>query len=264
MRKRKHLAVALTIAGSDSGGGAGIQADLKTFAALRAHGVCAITCVTAQNPRAVLAAQPISARMLQRQLDAIGSEWRPRSAKTGMLYSAELVRVAAKFFRSGGAPSLVVDPVMVSTSGARLLEPRAVALLQSELFPLAALITPNLPEAEALLNKKLRGPEAMRSAAWQLQERFGCAVLLKGGHLRGASEAMDIFYDGTRELLLTAPRIRGIRAHGTGCVYSAAITAGLALGDSLQAAVVKAKGFISNALANGKYAGAHFVLDAKA
>ena len=158
-------------------------------------------------------------------------------------------------------PTLVVDPVMVATSGARLLKPSAIRALTEDLFPLAAIITPNLDEVEVLLGRKPRSPEEMRSAAEALWCRYGCAVLIKGGHLRGSREAMDIFFDGHDELLLTAPFIRGLHLHGTGCTYSAAITAQLALGRSLPEAVTRAKDFITQAIADSYRAAGHAVLN---
>jgi hydroxymethylpyrimidine/phosphomethylpyrimidine kinase len=260
--KQKHLRVALTIAGSDSGGGAGIQADLKTFAALGVHGVTAITCITAQNPKQVIGLEACGVRIIRAQLEAVFDELPPVAVKTGMLYSARIIKTVADFLRGcGGAPPLIVDPVMISTSGRRLLEARAVGSLCARLLPLATLITPNLQEAEMLLGKKLRSVEDMRVAAKTLHSRFGCSALVKGGHLRGLKEAVDIFCDGRQELLLSAPFIRGVRTHGTGCVYSAAITAYLTLGFSLPQAVTQAKKYITMAIAQSERVGAHHVLN---
>jgi hydroxymethylpyrimidine/phosphomethylpyrimidine kinase len=261
-RKGKQLPVALTIAGSDSGGGAGIQADLKTFASLGVHGASAITCVTAQNPKSVRGIEVCGVGIVRGQLEAVFDELPPAAVKTGMLCSARIIRTVADFFRGcRRAPPLIVDPVMISTSGRRLLESRAVGILCGELLPLAKLVTPNLVEAEILLGKKLKSVEDMREAAKQLQRRFGCAALLKGGHLRGLNEALDIFYDGRQELMLRAPFIRGLRTHGTGCTYSAAITAYLARGLSLVQAVQQAKEYITQAIARSQRAGTHDVLN---
>ncbi len=260
MRMRTPIPSALTIAGSDSGGGAGIQADLKTFAALGVHGTNAITCLTAQNPRKVLAIQPCSSAVLSKQLEAIFTELPPAAVKTGMLYSEALIRTVCDFLRPL-RPKLVVDPVMVSTSGARLLEPGAVRTLCSRLLPLAAVMTPNLDETEILTGRKLRSAEDLRGAARALHARFGCAALVKGGHLRGLKEAVDIFYDGRTELMLSAPFIRGTSTHGTGCTYSAAIAAYLARGLSLQLAVQRAKDFITNAIATSQRIAGHSVLN---
>ena len=253
--------VALTIAGSDSGGGAGIQADLKTFAAFGVHGASAISCLTAQNPRRVLAVESTPAKMLRQQIVAVFQELRPAAVKTGMLLSAENVRAVARFLKSRRRPSLVVDPVTVSTSGTRLLTPAGIRVLQERLLPLATLVTPNLPEAEILTGERIASVESMRAAARMIHTRFGCAALVKGGHLRGMPEAVDIFFDGRTELLLTAPFIKGVRTHGTGCTYSAAITAGLALGHDLPRAVGLAKNYITQAIAGGYRVGKHFTLN---
>jgi hydroxymethylpyrimidine/phosphomethylpyrimidine kinase len=259
--KIKSIPVALTIAGSDSGGGAGIQADLKTFAALGVHGTSAITCITAQNPRGVLGVQPCEPGMVRRQIEAVFAEWRPAAIKTGMLYSAEIICAVVALLKGAARPPLVVDPVMMATSGARLLKPAAISLLQSELLPLATLVTPNLAEAETLVARKLRSVEDMRRAAREIQGRSGCAVLVKGGHLRGSREAADIFFDGTDELLLTVPFVKGVSTHGTGCTCSAAIAGFLALGKPLPEAVVAAKEYITGAIARSQKAGRHSVLN---
>ena len=264
MTPRKKLPVALTIAGSDSGGGAGIQADLKTFAALGVHGTSAIACLTAQNPQRVLAVEPCSPKMLRQQIEAVFEELNPAAVKTGMLFSAENISVVANFFRNRqsaiGNRQLIVDPVMVSTSGAKLLEPAAIKILTEKLLPLAALVTPNLAEAEILAGQKIPNIEAMREAARGIYSRFGCAVLVKGGHLKNSTEAADIYFDGGTELLLSAPFIKGIRTHGTGCTYSAAICAALALGHDLPKAVQIGKKFIASAIANSYRIGNHFAL----
>ena len=261
---RKKLPVALTIAGSDSGGGAGIQADLKTFAALGVHGTSAITCLTAQNPKRVLAVEACSPKIVRQQIEAIFAELPPAAIKTGMLYSAEIIRTVARQFKSGldgVSPHLVVDPVMVSTSGALLLKSSALQALQKELLPLATLVTPNLDEAEILAGKKLRTPQDLRDAARIIRERFGCAVLVKGGHLKNSREAIDILFDGKNEWLLTAPFVRGVSTHGTGCTYSAAIAGYLALNYRLPDAVRCAKMFITEAIAQSQRAGNHSVLN---
>jgi hydroxymethylpyrimidine/phosphomethylpyrimidine kinase len=257
--------VALTIAGSDSGGGAGIQADLKTFAALGVHGTCAIACLTAQNPKRVLGVEACSPKMLRRQIEAVWEELKPAAVKTGMLFSAENIRVVAKFFQNSKRKTqnvkLIVDPVMMATSGARLLPPAAEKILQEKLLPLATLITPNLDEAEILAEQKISSPEDLRAAARKIQARFGGAVLAKGGHLKNCHTAMDIFYDGEIELLLSAPFIKNVSTHGTGCTYSAAITAALALGHDLPHAVEIGKNFITAAIAGSYRVGNHFALN---
>jgi hydroxymethylpyrimidine/phosphomethylpyrimidine kinase len=257
--------VALTIAGSDSGGGAGIQADLKTFAALGVHGACAIACLTAQNPKRVLGVEACSPKMLRRQIEAVWEELKPAAVKTGMLFSVENIRVVAKFFQNSKRETqnvkLIVDPVMIATSGARLLPPAAEKILKEKLLPLATLITPNLDEAEILAEQKISSPEDLRAAARKIQARFGGAVLAKGGHLKNCRTAMDIFYDGETELLLSAPFIKNVSTHGTGCTYSAAITAALALGHDLPHAVEIGKNFITAAIAGSYRVGHHFALN---
>ena len=252
--------VALAIAGSDSGGGAGIQADLKTFAALCVHGTSVITCLTAQNPRRVIAVEPCSSDIVRQQIEAVFEELRPAAVKTGMLYSAEIIRVVVDGFKNKQGIPLVVDPVMVSTSGAVLLKPSAAKTLQSQLLPLATLITPNLDETEILTGHKIASVEDMRQAARELQTQLGCAVLVKGGHLRGVRDAVDIFFDGRTELLLNAPFVRGVSTHGTGCTYSAAIAAALALGHDLPRAVEIGKYHVTAAISRSYRVGKHFAL----
>ncbi len=284
MIKRKKLPVAFTIAGSDSGGGAGIQADLKTFAALGVHGASAIACLTAQNPKRVLAIEPCSSKMLRQQIEAVFEELNPAAVKTGMLFSAENVSVVAEFFGNRqsaiGNRQLIVDPILISTSGAKLLEPSALKILTEKLLPLATLVTPNLAEAEILSGQKISSVEEMRAAARKIHSHFGCAVLLKGGHLdcgdtsplskRGhvralqtRHEAVDIFFDGKTELLLSAPFVKGVRTHGTGCTYSAAICAALALGHDLPQAIQIGKNFVTRAISESYRIGKHFALEFK-
>ena len=261
---RKTLPVALTIAGSDSGGGAGIQADLKTFAALGVHGTSAIACLTAQNPQRVLSVEPCSPKMLRQQIEAVLEELKPAAVKTGMLFSAENISVVVDFFQNSKLKTknlkLIIDPLMVSTSGTRLLKPGAVKKLQDQLLPLAALVTPNLSEAEILSGLPISSVENMRTAARKIHSQSGCAVLVKGGHLKNSSDATDIFFDGQTELLLSAPFVKGIRTHGTGCTYSAAICAALALGHDLPSAVQLGKNFITSAISNSYKIGNHFAL----
>ncbi len=255
------MPIALTVAGSDSGGGAGIQADLKTFASLGVHGTSVITCVTAQNPRRVSAVEPCSAEVVRDQLEAVFDELPPRAVKTGMLYSAPVIRAVAAFLASRRGPALVMDPVLVSTSGAPLLKPGALESLLRELLPLGGLLTPNRDEAELLTGLRLRSRQGLRDAARALHDRFGCAVLVKGGHLRRLPEAVDVFYDGRQELFLSAPFVRGVRTHGAGCSYSAAIVGYLARGLSLARAVCRAKEYITQAIAQSCVAAGHPVLN---
>jgi len=258
---RNHLPIALTIAGSDSGGGAGIQADLKTFAALGVHGTSAITCVTAQNSCGVTGIQPIRADLVRRQIEAVFAELKPAAVKTGMLFSTEIIRVVADFFAHGKRPPLVVDPVMVATSGAVLLKPSAIRVLKERLLPLAALVTPNLDETEILVGRKLRSLDDLQNAAREIHARFGCAALVKGGHLRNLAGAVDVFFDGHALRLLRARRVLGVATHGTGCTYSAAVTALFARGHKLPSAVELAKRHITHAIAQSQMAGRHPVLN---
>lgn len=259
MVKLKSIPAALTIAGSDSGGGAGVQADLKTFSAMGVHGLSAVTCLTAQNPSTVLDVQPTSPAMLRRQLDAIVAAFAPRAMKTGMLFSRRLIDVVICFAEEHRKIPLIVDPVMVATSGAILLNQSAVTALKNRLLPLASLITPNVPEAEAIVGRRIKSIEHQRDAVRELFERTGVPIVIKGGHVKG-EEAADIFYDGTDELLLTAPYLRGIKTHGTGCTFSAAVAAGLALGVDLQQAVFDAKQLVTQAIAESRRVGKHTVL----
>jgi hydroxymethylpyrimidine kinase/phosphomethylpyrimidine kinase len=260
--KLKRIPVALTIAGSDSGGGAGIQADLKVFASLGVHGTSAITCVTAQNPRRVLGIEASKPAIVRRQMQAVFEELSPAAVKTGMLYSEGIVRVVADFMAHRRGVPLVVDPVMIATSGARLLESSAVRSLKNVLLPLATVVTPNLDEAALLAGRDLKSIEDLRWAARRIQGRFGCAVLVKGGHLKGGTEAVDIFSDGKGELLLSAPFIKGVRTHGTGCTYSAAIAAFLGKGERLPRAVARAKEYVLQAICQSNDIGKHQALNA--
>ena len=236
--------VVLTIAGSDSCGGAGIQADLRVFAALGVRGVSVVTAVTAQSPKIVRAVEGVKVEMVREQLTAVFEGNKPKAAKTGMLLTARNVEVVAEWFIKRRLP-LVVDPVMLSTSGAMLLKPSAVKVIQKKLLPVAKLVTPNVPEAEALTGLRIREPEDLRTAARVLFEKYGCAVLVKGGHLRGLNEAVDVLFDGREEWLFSLPRVKGRGMHGTGCVYSAAITAGLVKGLSLPKSVEQGKEFVT-------------------
>jgi hydroxymethylpyrimidine/phosphomethylpyrimidine kinase len=258
----RPIPVALTIAGSDSGGGAGIQADLKTFASLGVHGATAITCLTAQNPAQVSGIQACTPGMVRAQIEAVFEELRPGAIKTGMLYSTAIVRVVADWFKAGRRPPLVVDPVMIASSGAALVQNSTRATFVERLLPLAMLVTPNLDETGALLGTDSpRSVEEMREAARQIHQRFGCAALVKGGHLRQIDQAVDIFNDGREELLLQAPFVRRVSTHGTGCTYSAAITAYLARREGLTRSVELAKEYITQAVAHSYKAGRHDALN---
>jgi len=237
---------ALTIAGSDSGAGAGIQADLKTFAALGVYGTSAITAITAQNTVGVTKVLALSPKLVAAQIDAVISDIGADALKTGMLANAAIIDTVANTICEQRLKNLVVDPVMVATSGDLLIKRNAVAALRTKLIPLAAVVTPNLPEAEELTGMKLRTSEQIRDAARRIVEMGARAVLIKGGHLKGP--AVDLFYDGKNFRALTAPRIRTKNTHGTGCTLSAAIAAYLAKGETLEDAVVTAKKFITAAI----------------
>ncbi len=261
MTKLKKWPSALTIAGSDSGGGAGVQADLKTFAALAVHGTSAITCLTAQNPRGVRGIQAAKQLLVRQQIEAVFAELPPRAAKTGMLFDGAIIREVSAAFAQRKTVPLIVDPVMVATSGARLLKPSAMRAFEEKLLPLALLVTPNLDEAEILAGRTLRSVEDLRGAAREIRARHGCAVLVKGGHLRGVGDAVDVFWDGEREVILGAPFVRGVSTHGTGCTYSAAITGYVALGCELPYAVQLAKRFITLAIKQSVRVSRHTVLN---
>jgi hydroxymethylpyrimidine/phosphomethylpyrimidine kinase len=240
------LPVALTIAGSDSGGGAGIQADLKTFAALGVHGTSAITAITAQNTMAVTGILELPVAMIRAQVDAVVEDLGLQAAKTGMLSSAEIIEAVATAVEAHRIANLVVDPVMVAKGGARLLREDAVDALRSRLLPLAAVLTPNLPEVEVLLGRGVATLAERRQAARDLLALGPRAVVVKGGHADG--DAVDIYWDGTTWAELPAKRIATANTHGSGCVFSAAICAGLARGLDPLAAVREAKEFISGAI----------------
>jgi len=249
-------AVALTVAGSDSGGGAGIQTDLKTFHALDVFGTSAITAITCQNPRRVSAVQAVRADIVGEQIDRVLEAFRVGGTKTGMLYSAAIIAVVA----DRRLPNLVVDPVMVATSGARLLKPNAVAALKTRLFPRAKVVTPNLIEAEILTGRNIRSLDELRAAARTLTDRHGVPFLVKGGHVPGVKRAVDVLCDGRELHEFSAPLIPGIVTHGTGCTYSAAIAANLALGYRLVEAVGRAKVFVTRAIRDAVRIGHFHVL----
>ena len=245
MSRDKPKPVALTIAGSDSSCGAGLQADLSTFATLGVHGASVVTAITAQTPKKILGIEPVKSAIVLKQLEAVFAGRKPSASKTGMLLNAGVIECVAKFFSEKKRPPLIVDPVMVSSSGAELLRPGAIRVLRKRLLPLATVVTPNAPEAELLTGLSVRDPEDMRMAARALFEQSGCAAVVTGGHLSGR-EVIEVFYDGHEELLLTAPRVKGGPWPGTGCRFSAAIAAGLAKQQKMAQAVVKAKEFVAD------------------
>lgn len=240
--------IALTIAGSDSSAGAGIQADLKTFTALGVYGLTAVTCIVAEVPRKVSRIEPVSARMVREQIEVLLQNFEVGAIKTGLLCSTEIVCAVAQTIQNGKKKAarsipLVVDPVMIATSGDNLLESKAVEAYKNKLFPLATLITPNLDEAALLLETTIVNRTQMASAAKALAKKYHASILLKGGHLRG-DKAIDLLFHQGELREFSAPFVRGVETHGTGCTYSAAITAGLASGFSLEQAIKRAKKFV--------------------
>ncbi len=242
-----RIPVALTIAGSDSGGGAGIQADLKTFAALGVHGTSAITAITAQNTLTVTEIHEVPVRVIRAQIDAVVEDIGVQAAKSGMLASAEIIEAVSDAIREHGIRNLVVDPVMVAKGGARLLHNDAIAALYRHLLPLALVVTPNIPEAEVLLGRALETLDDRRQAARDLVALGPRVAVVKGGHA-SESDAIDVFWNGREMVELKARRIQTKNTHGSGCAFSAAITAGLAKGEDPLTAVRAAKAFISAAI----------------
>ena len=241
------MRTALSIAGSDSSGGAGIQADIKTMTAHGVYAMSAVTALTAQNTTGVQGIFEVTPQFLEQQLDSIFTDIRPDAVKTGMVSSSELIRVIAEKLKAYEAEKIVVDPVMVSTSGSRLISEDAVEVLQKELLPLATVITPNIPETEVLCGFSVTSREDMEKAAAEIYSRFGCSVLCKGGH--SVSDADDLLYTADGPVWFRGRRIDNPNTHGTGCTLSSAIASNLALGYDLPEAVEKAKEYISGALA---------------
>ncbi len=252
-RTRDTPPVGLTVAGSDSGGGAGIQADLTTFAAFRVHGTCAVTAVTAQNTVGVLGVHPVPAGFVVAQVEAVLADLDVRAVKTGMLGTAEVVAAVAALAAAGRLPQLVVDPVMVASSGDRLLEPAAERAYRELLLPQTVVLTPNLVEAQVLLGATIGSLAEQREAARALGALGPQVVVVKGGHGAGDSpdEAVDVVWDGRGLHELRSPRLDTANTHGTGCTFSAAVTAGLARGDALPAALSAAKAYVDRGLAGG-------------
>ena len=241
------MKTALTIAGSDCSGGAGIQADLKTMLANGVYGMSAITALTAQNTTGVAAIMNVTPEFLGQQLDCIFTDIFPDAVKIGMVSDKDLIRMIAQKLRQYQPKHVVVDPVMVATSGARLIADDAVEVLQQELFPLATVLTPNIPEAEVLLGENIASKEGMEKAAEEIGRQYGCGVLCKGGH--SINDANDLLYQDGKVTWFTGKRINNPNTHGTGCTLSSAIAANLAKGCELAEAVRLAKEYISGALA---------------
>ncbi|MCR4649846.1 MAG: bifunctional hydroxymethylpyrimidine kinase/phosphomethylpyrimidine kinase [Lachnospiraceae bacterium] len=238
---------ALTIAGSDSSGGAGIQADIKTMTANGVYAMSAITALTAQNTTGVKGIMEVTPEFLSLQLEAIFTDIYPDAIKTGMVSSGELIKTISATLKKYNAKNIVVDPVMVATSGAKLISDEAIETLKSELLPLATVITPNIPEAEVLSEMKIQNEEDMIAAAKLIYEKYNCNVLLKGGHQ--INDANDLLYRDGGYIWFKGKRIDNPNTHGTGCTLSSAIASNLAKGQSLDDAVKNAKNYISGALA---------------
>jgi hydroxymethylpyrimidine/phosphomethylpyrimidine kinase len=252
-RRTQTPPVALTIAGSDSSAGAGIQADLKTFSALGVYGLTAITCVVAEIPGKVSRIDPISAEIVHEQIAVLARNFPVAAVKTGLLCSGEIVEAVAQtvsdvLCKIDNRIPIVVDPVTVATSGDMLLAPEAMEIYERELFPIATLLTPNLDEAGKLLGEPIPDLKAMRKAGKKLQKKYRVPILLKGGHLAGG-DAVDLLFVDEKICEFSSSFVRDVATHGTGCTYSAAITAGLAAGLSLEDAIGHAKKFVTAAIA---------------
>lgn len=241
------MRTALTIAGSDSSGGAGIQADIKTMTANGVYAMSAVTALTAQNTTGVADIMEVTPEFLKRQLDCVFTDIRPDAVKIGMVSSSELILAIAEKLKEYKAENIVVDPVMVATSGAKLIDDGAVEALKEELLPLAAVLTPNIPEAQVLADMEITTEEEMKRAAGIIHKKYGCAVLLKGGHQ--LNDANDLLYAGGNSRWFYGKRIDNPNTHGTGCTLSSAIASNLAKGFSMEEAVERAKQYISGALA---------------
>ncbi len=241
------MKTALTIAGSDSGGGAGIQADLKTMTMNGVFGMSAITALTAQNTVGVQGIFEVTPEFLGMQIDSVFRDIRPDAVKIGMVSAVDLISVIAERLTVYHAENIVVDPVMVATSGAKLINDDAISALREKLLPLATVVTPNIPEAEVLSGRRITNSEEMEEAAKIISRTYHCAVLCKGGHR--VNDANDLLFDGERGRWFYGKRINNPNTHGTGCTLSSAIAANLAKGESLAAAVARAKEYLSGALA---------------
>ena len=251
-KRAATIPVALTVAGSDCSAGAGIQADLKTFTALGIYGLTAVTCVVAEVPRKVSRIQPLPETIVREQIAILFRNFRIGAIKTGLLCSAEIVCAVAEAIQDGereiaGRIPLVVDPVMIASSGDHLLDPDAVEAYANKVFPLATVITPNLDEAGSLLQTTVNERKQMEKAAKALAKKFRASILLKGGHLDG-DNAIDLLFHRGKLIKFSAPFVRGVETHGTGCTYSAAITAGLAFGLPLEQSIKRAKKFVTESI----------------
>ena len=250
------MRTALTIAGSDSGGGAGIQADLKTFAAHGVYGTSALTAVTAQNTRGVTAWEPVSTALVVAQLRAIGADLPPAAVKTGMLASAAIAGAVAATLAELGFPNLVVDPVMVAKGGDRLLHEDAIATIRGDLIGLAAVVTPNIPEAEVLAGRTIGGVDDMHDAGRRIRDLGARVVIVKGGHLDEGEDVVDVVCTPGGDFELRGPRVATRHTHGTGCTFAAAIAARLARGEPLEPAVRGALAYLEGAIRHAPGLGA--------
>jgi hydroxymethylpyrimidine/phosphomethylpyrimidine kinase len=242
---------ALTIGGSDPGGGAGIQADLKTFAAFGLYGMSAITAVTAQNTRGVITAAPLPADLVTAQIEAIAGDIRVDATKIGMLATAAIVEAVASAIEELDLPLVILDPVMVSSSGERLLDEDGVQALRFELLPRARVVTPNIPEAEVLSGHRIASADDRRRAAERIHELGAAAVIVTGGHDRDGDVVVDLLFDGASFTELKTPRVGNVDqhgAHGTGCTFASAVAAGLALGEPLATAAGRAQQYVAGAM----------------
>ena len=246
MASVERVPIALTIAGSDSGGGAGIQADLKTFSALGVYGMSVITAITAQNTVAVTAVYEVPTEMVSAQIEAVLTDIGADVVKTGMLSSSAIIETVSTEMRRHGVERLVVDPVMVSKGGSRLLREDAVEALREKLLPLAMVVTPNIPEAQVLTGMSIASLDDAREAARRILDMGVKSVVVKGGHLEGP--AVDLFYDGREFEEIAAPRIETRNTHGTGCTFASAVAAGLAKGLEVRKAVEQAKEYVTGAI----------------
>jgi len=249
------MPTALTIAGSDSGGGAGIQADLKTFAACGVYGTSAITAVTAQNTLGVTAWEPVSTELVIAQIEAVAGDIPPAAVKTGMLATAAIVEAVSAAIEGLDLPNLVVDPVMVAKGGDRLLRDDAVAAMKTHLFRLAEVLTPNIPEAEALTGMRIASVDDMLAAARRIREMGPRVVIVKGGHA-ASHESVDVVCLPHAEFELRGPRIATVHTHGTGCTFASAIAAYLALGRPLEEAIREARSYLEGAIRHAPGLGA--------
>jgi hydroxymethylpyrimidine/phosphomethylpyrimidine kinase len=244
------MRTALTIAGSDSSGGAGIQADLKTFAALGVYGTSAITAVTAQNTTGITVISPLSADLVIAQIEAVAGDIQIHATKIGMLATSAIVEAVAAAIEELDLPTVVVDPVMAAKSGDRLLDEEGVRTLCTELLPRAFVVTPNIPEAEALSGRRIATADDRREAARRIHGMGPSAVIVKGGHASG-DEIVDLLFDGERFSELRTPRVASRHTHGTGCTFASAIAANLALGHPLADAAARAQSYVAGAIRHG-------------